>query len=111
MKLRKMFSLLVLLMASTTQAYAYLDSSQEAAKPRMDISSNPSKIYVSAQNVQFANQEMHVYINQNWIKTEALFSDASGLYIVDSKGGWTCGFCGYYNTTSTRYCDNCDKER
>jgi hypothetical protein len=54
---------------------------------------------------------IHVFVNQDWTTTNAVFSDVYGLYIVDGKGGWTCGRCNYYNTEGFWVCGNCNGPR
>ncbi len=70
-----------------------------------------SKVYVKPENVMFDKDDIYVRLNQNWVQTNALYSDAAGLYMIDSQGAWTCGRCNYYNTSNDWTCDNCGRRR
>ena len=55
------------------------------------------KKYIDPNNVRFEQKEMYVQIDQNWVVTNAVYTDTNGFYILETKGGWTCGYCGYYS--------------
>ncbi len=110
MKLVSFLSFFLPAIATISNAHANPTYVQKNKQVIID-SHKEGKIYVDSNKIVFDNKEIHVCLNQNWVQTNAVFADANGFYIVDEKGGWTCGFCGYYNTTSLRYCDNCDRER
>jgi hypothetical protein len=69
------------------------------------------RIYIESNNITFQNNAIHVAVGNNWVKTDTLYSDARGVYVDANKIGWTCSRCGWYNTTSIRYCENCDLPR
>jgi hypothetical protein len=109
MKLGWIFTLLFLTIAGVSQARE--NHAQIGNQTKIDSVQTESKTYIDSDKVLFGDKEIYVCLNQNWVRTNAIFSDASGFYIVNDKGGWTCSFCGYYNTTSLRYCDSCNRER
>lgn len=69
------------------------------------------KRYIDPSNVCFEQKEIYVQLDQNWVVTNAVYADADGFYILEAKGGWTCGYCSYYNEGNTWTCDNCGKRR
>jgi hypothetical protein len=69
------------------------------------------KRYIDPRNVRFEQKEMHVQVDQNWVITNAIYTDADGFYVLETKGGWTCGYCSYYNEKNNWTCDNCGKKR
>jgi len=97
---------LAILFATVSTSFA--DESMQM-RERPDAQEN--KTYLDPSNIFMDSQGIHVLINQNWQTTNAVFSDAKGLYIVDSKAAWTCGVCGFYNTNNPRFCDNCHHPR
>lgn len=69
------------------------------------------KKYIEPSNVRFEQKKMYVQLDQNWIVTNAVYTDANGFYILEPKGGWTCGYCHYYNEENIWTCDNCGRRR
>lgn len=108
MQLGVVFSIFFLGIANISQAYECHSQISHQAKmePKTD-----NKTYIDSNKIMFENKEIYVCLNQNWLKTDAVYSDTNGYYIVNDKGGWTCSVCGFYNTMSLRYCDNCHRER
>ena len=64
------------------------------------------KIYVEPENISLCGKEIYVCIQQNWLRTSALFSDAAGVYV----NGWTCPRCSA-NNTGTWSCESCGYRR
>jgi len=52
------------------------------------------KKYIDPNSVRFEQKEMYVQLDQNWVVTNAVYTDSNGFYILETKGGWTCGYCG-----------------
>jgi hypothetical protein len=69
------------------------------------------KRYIDPSQVQFNQKEMYVQLDQNWVATNAVYTDADGFYILEAKGGWTCGGCGNYNEGNLWTCDRCGRRR
>lgn len=69
------------------------------------------KRYVDPSNVRFAQKEMYVQLDQDWVVTNAVYTDSTGFYILEAKGGWTCGYCTFYNEGNGWTCDNCGRKR
>jgi hypothetical protein len=69
------------------------------------------KRYIDPNNVRFEQKEMYVQLDQNWVITNAVYTDADGFYILETKGGWTCGYCGNYNEGSYWVCERCGRRR
>jgi hypothetical protein len=44
-------------------------------------------------------------------EANAVYTDADGFYILETKGGWTCGYCGHYNEGNIWTCDVCSMRR
>jgi len=99
----KILSIIFLMMATVSQAHE--------GHSKVESTTEETKTYIDPTNIQFNNKQIYVRLNQDWVQTNAVFSDATGLYIVSNKGGWTCGYCAYYNTTNLWVCDNCGRPR
>ena len=69
------------------------------------------RLYVEPHQIAIQNNLIHVSVGNNWMQTDALYSDASGLYVDSHQIGWTCGRCGHYNTTNLYVCDKCHAPR
>jgi hypothetical protein len=69
------------------------------------------KRYVDPSQVHFDKKEIYVQLDQNWVATNAVYTDADGFYILEAKGGWTCGYCTFYNKGNGWTCDNCGRKR
>jgi hypothetical protein len=69
------------------------------------------KRYIDPNNVSFEQSEMYVQSDQGWVVTNALYTDANGFYILETKGGWTCSYCGYYNEGNIWTCEGCGRRR
>lgn len=69
------------------------------------------KRYINPNQVQFGQKEMYVQMGEDWVVTNAVYTDAEGFYILETKGGWTCGYCGGYNEGSYWTCEVCGKRR
>ncbi len=65
-----------------------------------------AKVYINPENITFSGKDMYVCVNQNWIQTNALFSDIHGIYFYDNYSGWNCPRCGKYNTDKWQ-CSKC----
>ncbi len=113
MRFMKILSLFILaILCCKTYAHENLSHShQECSLSATPDSSQKAKIYLHPENIVFHGKDIYVLLNQNWIQTNAIFSDNSGIYMYDNKGGWTCGYCGYYNEGSYWTCDRCGKRR
>ncbi len=88
-------------------------SSFSYAAIRDDYIDVKSKIYVQPKDITFKDNEIYVFLNQNWVKTNTVYTDAQGLFVDSSKIGWTCSYCGWYNTDNIYVCENprCGRQR
>lgn len=57
---------------------------------------NEEKIYVPFENITLQENNIFVFLEQQWIAVEQLCSDKNGLYLK-SVSTWTCPSCGYKN--------------
>jgi len=97
MKFRNMC--LFFIMSSLGSLYA-----QEGSIAKKD------RLYIGSGDVAFKNNEIYVSVNNNWVQTNAVYSDTSGVYVDQNSIGWTCGY-GHYNTTNVWTCDKCGRRR
>lgn len=69
------------------------------------------KIYLSEKQIAVHENQLFVCIDGQWVTTEALFADASGVYIQGRKWyePWHCGFCGADNPPHYVTCWNCGR--
>ncbi len=70
-----------------------------------------NKTYVQPNQVALSESGIFVFLENAWIPTEALHSDASGMYVtnlLDEKLlGWRCPKCGYWNSWLVNTCAKC----
>ncbi|MCX6989754.1 MAG: hypothetical protein NTX49_01620 [Chlamydiae bacterium] len=112
MKYMRVIAFFILaIICSTSYGHENKKCSLEQNQSLAASAQRKSKIYINPEHVMFRGKDMYVSLNQNWVQTSALFSDSEGMYIFDSQGGWTCGACNYYNTSSIWSCDRCGKRR
>lgn len=76
-----------------------------------DTDNAKEKKYINANQLHFDQTGIYVQMDQNWVSTNAVYTDANGFYILETKGGWTCGYCGKYNEGNIWTCENCGKRR
>ncbi len=69
------------------------------------------KRYVDASHLHFDKNDIYVLMEKNWMKTDAVFSDENGFYVIDPVGAWICAGCGYYNTSNNWSCDGCGRRK
>jgi hypothetical protein len=69
------------------------------------------KIYIDPSKIYFDQKQMYIYLNQDWVGTNAIYSDSEGVYIIETQGGWTCGYCGNYNEDNGWTCNVCNRKR
>lgn len=112
MKTIRFFSLVLLTVLFCTSYANELGSISDGRnETRITSASENSRIYIHPENVMFDKHEIYVRLNQNWVQTNALYSDAHGLYMIDEQGGWTCGKCNNYNTKNQWTCERCGRSR
>ena len=70
------------------------------------------KIYVEPNQISFSKNGIFVYLDNAWLATEAVHSDASGIYVSNfghSKfAGWNCPKCGFFNSWLVNQCAKCN---
>jgi len=75
------------------------------------------KIYVDPSQVQFAEHQIYVNMNDLWIQTRAVHADENGFYIdsfqqVDETSySWTCRKCGKNNENYRETCRKCGEPK
>jgi hypothetical protein len=69
------------------------------------------KIYLKENEIAIQNNQLHVFIENQWLPTQSLLSDANGIYVLGGKWyePWTCGHCGFTNPPLRLVCGNCGK--
>ncbi len=74
------------------------------------------KIYVSAGDLFFNENEIYVSLPGGYIKTSAIHSDRKGFYLQDfkrqgncAKGQWYCETCDTCNENYLIWCKTCHK--
>ena len=69
------------------------------------------KIYVQPDQVAITNEGIFLQLNEEWVPTEAIQYDASGIFVTSISSEWsfrwTCPKCGYENGPFSRKCGNC----
>lgn len=74
------------------------------------------KIYVHSNQVSVSQNGIYVNVNNQWIPTDSLHTDAQGIYVMsdalvdEKKWGpmyWICPECGYQNSFTSNACENC----
>lgn len=105
MKLSRMLGLLIFSMGS---AYTAEPISTASAS---DFISCP-KTYVSPEQITCSAHGIFVQTNNTWFKTDAIFHDENGTFIISYNNEWsfywTCPKCKYGgNTAIDRACRNC----
>jgi len=66
-------------------------------------------MYIDPNNIRFDQKDIFVYLNQNWIKTNAIYSDENGLFIPVND--WICGVCHRENKRQMFECEYCHSRR
>lgn len=69
------------------------------------------KIYLGSEQVAVHDNRLFVFVNGEWRATEAIFSDATGLYVLERSWyePWDCGYCGATNPPLRLVCWNCGR--
>ncbi len=72
------------------------------------------KIYVDPQHIVMHENNLFVNLHQIWVRTNALYSDAEGLYVT-SNSAWPlpfcCDRCGRWNSGFNAVCEYCGTPR
>jgi rubrerythrin len=98
------WAMFIAVMGSSVSAFCH-------SEPVHSKEAKLEKMYVDLSNIHFDQKDMYVYLNEEWVGTNAIYSDAEGFYIIETQGGWTCGSCGYYNEGNNWTCDDCGRRR
>jgi len=71
----------------------------------------PEKVYIDSQNIQIVDNNIVVYLHNNWVAVNGIHSDSRGLYIrPDSAlGFWVCPYCHTLNPPWRIICSNCQR--
>ena len=72
------------------------------------------KYYVDPQSVVFKDNTILVAIGQDWVVTNAVYTDADGFYIQEAKWPWTpfiCKECRKANPPYNLVCEVCGTPR
>lgn len=78
-------------------------STQEYSNPTH--STEPEKIYITADHLHFHNNDIFVLHNDAWIQFSAVNSDEKGLFIVSkqrSPDTWYCSVCRTYHNADDK---------
>jgi hypothetical protein len=69
------------------------------------------RIYLDGSQIAIKNSQLLVFVENQWAPTNALFSDANGVYILGRKWyePWECGYCGAVNPPTRLVCWNCNR--
>ncbi len=69
------------------------------------------KIYLTNEQVSIQDQQLFVFVENQWRPTNALFSDGNGVYILARSWyePWECSFCGAVNPPHRFVCWNCGR--
>ena len=69
------------------------------------------RIYLNKNQIAIDGNHLFVFIDNQWKPTEALFSDANGVYVLGRKWyePWDCAFCGATNPPHHLVCWNCGR--
>lgn len=75
------------------------------------INEQCKKTYVQPQQIALTPNEILVCVDNQWISTDILRSDAQGIYICKDERDWLhwkCPRCGHMNSSVTdSHCTNC----
>lgn len=68
-------------------------------------------MYVQPDQIAITHEGIFLQLYDEWIPTEALHYDTSGLFITNMSDEWsvhwTCSVCGYSNSLWRNTCKNC----
>ena len=69
------------------------------------------RIYLDGSHIAINNNQLFVCIENQWMPTDALFSDANGVYVLGRKWyePWECSYCGAVNPPTRLVCWNCNR--
>lgn len=69
------------------------------------------KIYVQPNQIAICQEGIFIQHNDEWIATEAVHYDASGIFVTHVSDEWsrywTCAKCGHNNSAWRNTCANC----
>ena len=84
-----------------------------ADQTEVKISEAQNKLYVDPQNIHIDGGDILVWFDENWIKTNAIYSDAYGVYVQSDSalGFWECSRCGAMNRPWDFVCRICGETR
>ena len=74
------------------------------------VCSENEKMYVKSRDITILNDQIFVFINEQWTPVSGLFSDEYGLYLTKRVGLWFCKACHWHNGDVPN-CANCGKPR
>lgn len=97
----------LLLCTSASSLPAFCHTNQNIDQEEVQL----EKIYIDSSNIQIDKKQIYVYLDEDWVPTNAIYSDTQGTYIIQTKGGWTCSRCDYYNEDNNWTCDKCGARR
>jgi hypothetical protein len=81
-----------------------------ALTPLFGEAKTEDKTYLNASQIALQENQIFVFINNQWQSAEALFSDANGIYLLGRKWyeTWECGVCGAMNPPHPFVCWRCN---
>lgn len=68
------------------------------------------KIYLNSDQIAIQNNQLFVFLENQWIPTNALFSNENGVY-VEKKWyePWECSYCQAVNPPTNLVCWRCNR--
>lgn len=69
------------------------------------------RIYLDSHQIAINDNQLFVFIANQWVSTDALFADVNGIYTLGRKWyePWECGYCGAVNPPTRIVCWNCNR--